>query len=63
MFQTPDQIAQQGRDALASPDTESSRSRQHYIDTGRYLTYGEVMDEERREAVARFDHEHGKVEQ
>lgn len=39
-------------DALGIIDTESSRSRQHYIDTGRYLTWTEVEEMEDSEYAA-----------
>lgn len=42
--------------ALTLPDRESSASRQHYVDTGRYLRYGDRPDFQRPQAheVARL---------
>ena len=38
-------MAHKGLDGLDSFDTSSSTSRQHYIDTGRFLKVGEVVED------------------
>lgn len=48
-------IAEQAVPGVRRIDTESSASRQHYIDTGRYLFVGELEDDEDEGCEGHYD--------